>query len=54
MIYTVTLNPALDYILSADEIAYGRVNRAKEAAVTYGGKGINQSVMLRNLGVAST
>ena len=53
MIYTVTLNPALDYILSADEIAYGRVNRAKEAAVTFGGKGINQSVMLRNLGVES-
>ena len=53
MIYTVTLNPALDYVLSAEAILPGQVNRASKADMTFGGKGINQSIMLRNLGVPS-
>ena len=45
MIYTVTLNPALDYVLSAKTILPGQVNRASKADMTFGGKGINQSIL---------
>lgn len=53
MIYTVTFNPALDYILRADDFRPGEVNRASAAKVLCGGKGINVSWVLKNLGVES-
>lgn len=53
MIYTVTFNPALDYIVRLDALTAGALNRAKEELVIAGGKGLNVSVMLKNLGVPS-
>ncbi len=53
MIYTVTFNPALDYIVRMDELKIGLVNRSREEAIFYGGKGINVSTVLKNLGVES-
>lgn len=50
MIYTVTFNPALDYVLHVEEIENGRVNRSEKEDICYGGKGINVSVMLKRLG----
>ncbi|PSL48613.1 fructose-1-phosphate kinase [Salsuginibacillus halophilus] len=54
MIYTVTLNPALDYIVSLDALTTGSVNRAHTEQKEPGGKGINVSRMLHNLGEQST
>ena len=53
MIYTVTLNPAIDYIMRLADLRLGEINRAAEAEVQFGGKGINVSCMLRELGVES-
>lgn len=53
MIYTVTLNPAVDYVFCADEIRSGEINRAMEEAVSFGGKGINVSMVLKELGIRS-
>ena len=50
MIYTVTLNPSLDYIVSVDDFTLGRVNRTKTEIIYPGGKGINVSMVLKNLG----
>ncbi len=49
MIYTVTLNPCLDYIVSVPDFRSGRVNRAKYDRITPGGKGINVSYVLNIL-----
>lgn len=54
MIYTVTFNPSLDYIISVDGLALGTVNRTTRELVNPGGKGINVSLVLRNLGYDST
>ncbi len=54
MIYTVTLNPAVDYVMRLGELRLGETNRAAETTVQFGGKGINVSCMLRELGVEST
>ena len=51
MVYTVTLNPALDYVLKVSSLSADDINRANEAAIYYGGKGINVSVVLTRLGV---
>lgn len=51
MIYTVTFNPALDYVVHMDTFALGEVNRTSAEALYYGGKGINVSTVLTNLGV---
>ena len=51
MIYTVTLNPSLDYILDGSAIQLGEVNRVDSAQMTFGGKGISQSVVLTGLGI---
>lgn len=53
MIYTVTLNPAIDCVLSLDELCLGAVNRAGKEALVIGGKGINVSIMLNNLNTKS-
>lgn len=54
MIYTVTFNPSLDYIVTVPDFTLGKVNRTKEELVLPGGKGINVSIVLKNLGMAST
>lgn len=54
MIYTVTFNPALDYIVHMDALAPGEVNRTAKEALYYGGKGINVSAVLTQLGVPNT
>lgn len=54
MIYTVTFNPCLDYIVSVDNFTLGRVNRTTKELVYPGGKGINVSLVLQNLGMEST
>ena len=51
MIYTVTFNPALDYIVWMDAFAPGAVNRTRSEEVFPGGKGINVAIVLGNLGV---
>ena len=53
MIYTVTFNPALDYVVRVDNLKLGEVNRSNAEAVFYGGKGINVSTVLKNIGVDS-
>lgn len=53
MIYTVTFNPAVDYVVHTDEISVGGVNRSKSEKIFFGGKGINVSIVLNELGVKS-
>ena len=53
MIYTVTFNPAIDYIVHTGEIELGRVNRTKNEEIYFGGKGINVSMVLSELGIKS-
>lgn len=54
MIYTVTFNPALDYAIHVDNYRPGEVNRMSYENILPGGKGINVSIVLKNLGVDST
>lgn len=54
MIYTVTFNPSLDYIVTVPHFTCGRVNRTSEERIFPGGKGINVSIVLKNLGVETT
>ena len=54
MIYTVTFNPALDYVVSVEELVLGQVNRTSKEQIFFGGKGINVSFILSELGVRST
>ncbi len=54
MIYTVTFNPSLDYIVSVDDFTLGRVNRTTKELVYPGGKGVNVSLVLKNLGLENT
>lgn len=54
MIYTITFNPALDYIVSVDDFKMGITNRTNRELLLAGGKGINVSIMLKNLGQEST
>ncbi|WP_294410756.1 1-phosphofructokinase [uncultured Ruminococcus sp.] len=53
MIYTVTFNPAIDYVVKTEKIALGSVNRAASEQIYYGGKGINVSAVLAELGIRS-
>lgn len=53
MIYTVTFNPAIDYVLSVPNFKTGEINRSAEETVFVGGKGINASVVLKELGCTS-
>lgn len=54
MIYTVTFNPSLDYIVSVEDFKLGLTNRTSSELLLPGGKGINVSTVLRNLGIEST
>lgn len=54
MIYTLTVNPAIDYTVSVENFTLGRVNRTLSEQIFIGGKGINVSCVLNNLGVKST
>lgn len=54
MVYTVTFNPAIDYIVHVPTLNLGMVNRTEKDMIYYGGKGINVSVILNNLGVQNT
>ena len=54
MIYTVTFNPALDYVISVDHFTPGKINRTVSENMICGGKGINVSALLANLGYEST
>ena len=54
MIYTVTFNPSLDYIVRLDSFTAGEINRTNYEQVLGGGKGINVSIVLSNLGHKST
>lgn len=50
MIYTVTLNPSLDYIVDVENLTVGAINRSTKEAIYPGGKGINVSIILSRLG----
>lgn len=54
MIYTVTFNPSLDYIVSVDDFKLGLTNRTSSELILPGGKGTNVSTVLKNLGFEST
>lgn len=54
MIYTITVNPSLDYIVSVDDFKLGLTNRTSSEKLLPGGKGINVSQVLMNLGVENT
>ena len=54
MVYTVTFNPSLDYIVSVDDFQLGMTNRTSSELILPGGKGINVSIVLSNLGVKNT
>ena len=54
MIYTVTFNPSLDYIVSVEDFRLGLTNRTSSEMLLPGGKGINVSTVLMNLGIEST
>ena len=54
MVYTVTFNPSLDYIVSVDDFKLGLTNRTSSELMLPGGKGINVSTVLMNLGIENT
>ena len=51
MIYTVTFNPCLDYIVGVEDFQLGMTNRTCSEQMFAGGKGINVSIVLKNLGI---
>ena len=53
MIYTVTFNPAVDYVMHIDELRAGATNRSASEEIYFGGKGINVSAVLNELGIKS-
>ena len=53
MIYTVTFNPAIDLVMRTARLKSGEVNRANGEELMFGGKGINVSIVLRELGAES-
>ena len=54
MIYTVTFNPSLDYIVSINDFKLGKTNRTTNELMLLGGKGLNVSTVLHNLGIENT
>lgn len=53
MIYTVTFNPAIDYVVRIGEMKVGVVNRTESEEIYFGGKGLNVSIILNELGIKS-
>ena len=53
MIYTVTFNPAIDYVVHTKELNFGMTNRSLREEIYFGGKGINVSIVLKELGIDS-
>lgn len=53
MVYTVTFNPAIDYVIHMGEVKLGATNRSEGEEMYFGGKGINVSIVLKELGIAS-
>ena len=53
MVYTVTFNPAVDYIVHTKQLIAGATNRSDSEEIYFGGKGINVSIVLSELGVNS-
>ena len=53
MIYTITFNPSLDYVLKVPELSIGKINRSENEKIYIGGKGINVSRVLNTLGMKS-
>lgn len=53
MVYTVTFNPAIDYVVHTGEMKLGATNRSEREEMYFGGKGINVSIVLRELGIQS-
>lgn len=53
MIYTITFNPSIDYMVTVDQFQTGEVNRVQDEYILAGGKGINVSIVLKNLSVES-
>ena len=53
MVYTVTFNPAIDYVVHTGDMVLGQVNRSNAEEMYFGGKGINVSIVLKELGVES-
>lgn len=53
MVYTVTFNPAIDYFVRMNELKTGSINRSESEKLFFGGKGINVSVVLAELGIPS-
>lgn len=51
MIYTLTINPSIDYVMEMDELKPGKMNRSKSTYMLPGGKGINVSTVLKRLGM---
>ena len=54
MVYTVTFNPSLDYIVEVKSFELGMTNRTSYEHMLPGGKGINVSIVLKNLGIDNT
>ena len=53
MVCTVTFNPAIDYVVHTEEMKLGATNRSEREEMYFGGKGINVSIVLRELGIKS-
>ena len=54
MVYTITFNPALDYIAQVENFKIGEINRTKTETILPGGKGLNVSIVLKNLEIENT
>lgn len=54
MIYTLTYNPSIDYLVTVDGLEVGKLNRMRRASYMYGGKGVNVSQVLKELGIDNT
>ena len=51
MVYTVTFNPALDYVMNVQKLSTDDINRTESEELYYGGKGINVSAILSRLNI---
>ncbi len=54
MIYTLTYNPSIDYLVTVDRLDIGKLNRMRKDTYLYGGKGVNVSQVLKELGIENT